>query len=331
MARIRSRPEDFRVEEIPLYPPLGHGDHTFVSIEKRSRTTEDVAQTLARFAGVRARDVGYAGRKDREAVTTQWFSVPALDPQRACELAGPGLRVHAAVRHPHKLRTGQLRGNRFRIVVREVAPDAGARAIGRFEALVRDGMPNRFGAQRFGRDGDNALRAQAILRGEVGPGDRRAARFLISALQAAVFNAVLDARELPLPAIESGDVAMRHDSGGSFVVEDVERESARAAAGEVSATGPIVGPRLLAPQGRPGERERRVFERFGVSPESLRPPRGVRLRGARRSLRVFPFDADAAVLPDAITLSFSLPPGSYATVLLDEVLEGGVVSSDGPG
>jgi len=107
--------------------------------------------------------------------------------------------------------------------------------------------------------------------------------------------------------------------------------SARAAAGEVSATGPIVGPRLLAPQGRPGERERRVFERFGVSPESLRPPRGVRLRGARRSLRVFPFDADAAVLPDAITLSFSLPPGSYATVLLDEVLEGGVVSSDGPG
>jgi len=218
-----------------------------------------------------------------------------------------------------------------RIVVREVAPDAGARAIGRFEALVRDGMPNRFGAQRFGRDGDNALRAQAILRGEVGPGDRRAARFLISALQAAVFNAVLDARELPLHAIESGDVAMRHDSGGSFVVEDVERESARAAAGEVSATGPIVGPRLLAPQGRPGERERRVFERFGVSPESLRPPRGVRLRGARRSLRVFPFDADAAVLPDAITLSFSLPPGSYATVLLDEVLEGGVVSSDGPG
>ena len=87
---LRFEPEDFRVDEVPLYAPTGQGDHTFVRVEKRMRTTEDVARALARVAGVRPRDVGYAGRKDRVAVTTQWFSVPGLDPARARELALAG-------------------------------------------------------------------------------------------------------------------------------------------------------------------------------------------------------------------------------------------------
>jgi len=331
VARVRSRPEDFRVDEIPLYPPLGHGDHTFVSVEKRGRTTEDVATSLARFAGISARDVGYAGRKDRDAVTTQWFSVPALDPRRAMEFAGPGVRVQEAVRHPHKLRTGQLRGNRFRIVVREIASEARAAALARFEALAREGMPNRFGPQRFGRDGRNVERARALLRGEGGAGPRRDARFLISALQAAVFNDVMSRRDVPLCALEWGDVAMRHESGGSFVVEDLDCESRRAAAGEISATGPIFGPRLLSPRGRPAEREQAAFDRFGVAPEEVRPLRGIRLRGARRVLRVFPFDTDAVVRADEMELAFSLPAGSYATVLLEEILGVATASDDDSG
>jgi tRNA pseudouridine13 synthase len=266
VARIRSEPEDFRVEEIPLYPPLGHGDHTFVSVEKRRRTTDDVANSLARLAGVKPRDVGYAGRKDREAVTTQWFSVPGLDPRRALEFASPGIRVVEAALHPHKLRTGQLRGNRFRIVVREIDPDVRSGALARFEALCRSGMPNRFGPQRFGRDGENVARAQQILRGEAPRIDRRTARFLISALQAAVFNAALHARDLPLDALECGDVAMVHESGGSFVVEDLAREAPRAAAFEISATGPIFGPRLLSPVGRPAEREQAALAQFARAP-----------------------------------------------------------------
>ncbi len=99
MARLRSVPEDFRVEEIPLYCPTGEGDHTFVCVEKRLRTTEDVARALARIAGARARDVGYAGRKDRDAVATQWFSVPGLDPVGA----------RREPRHPESpLRVGSL-------------------------------------------------------------------------------------------------------------------------------------------------------------------------------------------------------------------------------
>jgi tRNA pseudouridine13 synthase len=320
VARLRSVPEDFRVEEIPLYRPTGAGDHTFVNVEKRLRTTEDVARALARIAGARARDVGYAGRKDRVAVATQWFSVPRLDPARARDIALPGVKVLEAVRHPHKLRTGQLRGNRFRIVVRDLDDRACASAVRQLERSCRLGMPNRFGAQRFGRGGENVQRAQRLLRGEAAVADRRAARFLISALQAAVFNAALAARETPLDALEQGEVAMVHASGGCFVVEDLAREAPRAAAFEISATGPIFGTRVLEPQGEAAERERAAIELLGVVPGNLHLPRGIRLRGARRPLRVRPEDASAEPIDGGLELCFSLPPGSYATVLLEELL-----------
>jgi len=320
VARLRSVPEDFRVEEIPLYRPTGAGDHTFVNVEKRLRTTEDVARALARIAGARSRDVGYAGRKDRVAVATQWFSVPGLDPERARDIDLPGVKVLEAVRHPHKLRTGQLRGNRFRIVVRDLDDRACASAVRRLERSCRLGMPNRFGAQRFGRDGENVQRAQRLLRGEGVTTDRRSARFLLSALQAAVFNAVLAARETPLDALEQGEIAMVHESGGCFIVEDLAREAPRAAAFEISATGPIFGTRVLTPRGEAAARERAASERLGVIPGNLKLPRGIRLRGARRPLRVRPEETRAEPTGGSLDLRFSLPPGSYATVLLEELL-----------
>jgi len=320
VARLRSQPEDFRVDEIFLYRPTGAGDHTFLHVEKRLCTTEDVARALARFAGVKARDVGYAGRKDRVAVATQWFSVPGLDPLRARDFAPPGVRVLDAARHPHKLRTGQLRGNRFRLVVRDVGVRACAAAAERLERSQRVGMPNRFGEQRFGRDGENVERAKRLLRGERAVADRRAARFLISALQAAVFNAALAARETPLDELELGEIAMVHASGGCFVVEDLAREAPRAAAFEISATGPIFGKRLLEPRGAAAERERAALEQFEVFPRDLQLPPGIRLRGARRPLRVRPGDATAEPIDGALVLHFSLPPGSYATVLVEELL-----------
>ena len=321
MARLRSVPEDFCVDEIPLYRPSGHGEHTYLHVEKRERTTEDVAHVLARYAGARVRDVGYAGRKDRVALTTQWFSVPGLDPERARELALPGVRVLDAIRHAHKLRTGHLRGNRFRIFVRDVAEQQLETAARRLERIRRIGMPNRFGAQRFGRDGGNADRGRRLLHGEGSRDDRRQARFLLSALQAAVFNAVLEDRQAPLDAVEVGEVAMVCASGGCFVVEDLAREAARAAAFEISATGPIFGTRVLEPLGEAGERERRALERFDVPTGALRVPRGIRLRGARRALRVRPGSATLEPRDDGLLLRFSLPPGSYATVLIEELLE----------
>lgn len=322
--RLRARPEDFVVDEVPLYPPAGEGEHTFVRVEKRGRTTEDVARALARLAGVRPRDVGYAGRKDRHAVARQWLSVPALAPERALAFEEEGLRVLEAVGHPHKLRTGQLRANRFEIVVRELAPAQVEAAPAALAACAAHGFPNRFGAQRFGRAGDNADRARRLLAGEAGPRERREARFLLSALQAELFNRVLDERPLPLDALEEGDAAFVHASGACFLVEDAAREAPRAARFEVSPSGPVFGTRMLEPTGRPGERERAARERAGLpDPATFRPPRGLRARGARRPLRARPEEASCgAEGTDAVRLVFTLPSGVYATVLVERLFAG---------
>jgi tRNA pseudouridine13 synthase len=322
MLRLRESPEDFRVDELPAYAPAGRGEHTFVRVEKRLRTTEQVARDLARAAGVRAGDVGYAGRKDRVAVATQWFSVPGLDPQRALALELPGARVLEAAPHPHKLRTGHLRGNRFEIAVRGATHEDAARARERLAEIGARGFPNRYGPQRYGRDGDNATRASALLAGEATRLARRDARFLLSALQARVFDAALAARPLPLDALEVGDLAMRHDSGGLFLVEDLAREAPRAAAFEISATGPIFGTRMPEPGGVVWGREREVMAAQGIDPGALRLPAGLRLRGARRALRARPDGAELEFAAGVLRLRFGLPPGSYASVLVAELLGG---------
>ena len=321
MARPPETPEDFRVDEIPLYPATGEGTHTFVHVEKRLRTSDEVARDLARAAGVRPAEIGYAGRKDRLAVATQWFSVPGLDPARALEIDVAGVRVLDAARHGHKLRTGHLRGNAFRITVRDVSEVAFETAARRLEAITAGGMPNRFGAQRFGRDGANAERGAELLRGGAAPRDRRQARFLLSALQARVFNAVLETRIGALGALERGDLALLHASGGMFVVEDPQAECERARTFELSPTGPIFGTRAPAPKYGVAEREAQVLAAQGV-PATLKPPRGIRLRGARRALRVRPGSARLERDSDAVVLHFTLPSGSYATLLMDELFGG---------
>jgi tRNA pseudouridine13 synthase len=317
--RIRARPEEFRVDEVPLYPPAGQGGHCFLRVEKAGRTTEEVARELARAAGAAPREVGFAGRKDRWSLATQWFSVPGLEPRAALGLDLPGARVLEAARHPHRLRTGQLRGNRFEILVRDVDASACAAAAERAASLARRGLPNRFGAQRYGRDRANAELGRRILRGEPGPRDRRAARFLVSALQAEVFDAVLAERGPAFDRVLVGDLAVVHASGGLFRVEDAEREAPRALAFEISATGPIFGTRAPAPGGEVADCERAALARHGI-PEELRAPRGIRLRGARRALRVRPLDLALEPAPAGLWVRFALPAGSYATVLLEALL-----------
>ncbi len=317
--KLAATPEDFVVEELPLYPPCGEGEHTFVRIEKRLANTEQVARSLARAAGVPAREVGYAGRKDRVAVARQWLSVPGLEPARALGLSGEGWRVLEAHPHRHKLRTGQLAGNRFELTIRELASAELAQAERRLPELAERGVPNRFGAQRFGRDRENAERGRAILAtGRLG-GDRRGARFLVSAYQAHLFNAFLERRSLPLDRVEAGEIAWKHDSGASFRVEDEAAENRRAVTFEISPSGPIVGTRMTRPMGAPGEREARWLAEWGL-PDPFVPPRGLRIRGGRRPLRVRPRELGwERTGDDALRLAFELPPGSYATVLVASV------------
>lgn len=321
--QIRTRPEDFRVFEEPLYEPTDEGNHTFLLIEKTGRTTEQVARDLSRASGVSQRDVGYAGRKDRHAVTRQWFSLEGVDPERALAFDLHSAEVLEARRHPHKIKTGHLRGNRFEIVLRADGPIDLIPITRRVEELLRRGMPNRYGEQRFGRDGDNAEKARRLLASGRPPRDRRAARFLISALQSEVFNAVLAERIDLFDSVLLGDLARVEESGGLFWVDDLDRDRARAEAFEISATGPIFGTRMRAPLDDAAALEQATFDRFGL-PDlgTLALPRGIRARGARRPLRVRPQGLTVETIEDGTGLSLrcGLPPGAYVTVLLDELV-----------
>jgi tRNA pseudouridine13 synthase len=234
------------------------------------------------------------------------------------------------VPHRHKLRTGHLGGNRFVIRVRGVSAPAEDRARSALEGIAQRGLPNRFGQQRFGRAGRNVDEARALLVGGRGPRDRRAARFLLSALQSDVFNRVLAARPTEVDELELGDVAQVVASGGLFVVDDVALASERAARFEISPTGPIFGSKMKQPAGAPAEREQRILADAGIPPSTeWRLPRGLRLPGARRALRVAVDDATLHRCDEDLELSFGLPPGSYATVLLEELF-GDLVDASRP-
>ncbi|MBJ22821.1 MAG: tRNA pseudouridine(13) synthase TruD [bacterium] len=321
--RIRSTPEDFCVVEEPLYATAGEGNHTFVFVEKRGRTTEQVARELARAGGVSPRDVGYAGRKDRHAITRQWFSLEGVEPERALDFELNSAEVLEAHRHPHKIKTGHLRGNRFEIVLRGDRPLELDPIRERAASLLRCGMPNRYGEQRFGREGDNAEQARRLLADGRPPRDRRAARFLVSALQSEVFNAVLEERTDALDDVLLGDIARVEESGGLFWVDDLARERPRAKAFEISATGPIFGTKMRAPTDDVAELERAIFDRLELPDlATLVLPRGIRARGARRPLRVKPEGLGIESIEGGLgfKLSVWLPPGAYLTVLLGELV-----------
>lgn len=326
MLKFTPSPETFVVEEIAAYEPVGAGEHTFLWIEKRGLTTMDAVRRLARLLGVDARDVGYAGLKDRSAVTRQWVSIPRVDPERARLIAEPDLAVLQASRHGNKLRTGHLRGNRFEIVVVLAASDEAALRA-RLESLAAGGVPNRFGEQRFGAAGDNAAVGLAILRGERRERDHRLRKLLLSAAQSAVFNRALELRAAGgLRSVLAGDVLQKVASGGLFITEDVAVDQARVDAGELAITGPMPGGREKEPP--PGTPARAVEDQaladVGATREDFERA-GRDLPGARRPFLVPLTLGDPPVQPDpapvgpeevALRLRFSLPAGSYATVVV---------------
>ena len=208
MAKFVPSPETFVVEEIPAYLPAGEGEHAYLWIEKQNLTTLEAVNRLARVLGVDARDVGYAGMKDRRATTRQWLSVLGVDTERAQAVAVEGMRVLAASRHKNKLRVGHLHGNRFEVVLGDLRAGEAETLEARLRELAERGVPNRFGRQRFGVAGDNLAHGLAVLRGERREPDARRRKLLLSAVQSAVFNRVLEVRaaEGGLLLVRDGDI-----------------------------------------------------------------------------------------------------------------------------
>ncbi len=156
-------PDDFFVEEIPLYVPCGSGEHLYLTVEKQGLTTFDLLNQAARSFNVPERDLGYAGLKDARAVTRQTISIPGVTREDGLKLDLPGVQVLTAEQHTNKLRPGHLAGNRFRIRIFETGQDARQRADDILTVLAVSGVPNRFGRQRFGILGNSHRIGRAIL------------------------------------------------------------------------------------------------------------------------------------------------------------------------
>jgi tRNA pseudouridine13 synthase len=321
--RIRCEPEDFHVEEILGFDPDGAGAHALLFVEKRGANTGWVAAQLARHAGVQTRDVGFSGRKDRHAVTRQAFSLPVpkdFDVARALDWRGEGYVVVHAARHGRKLRPGSHRANRFELRVRELrgAPAAIEACLG---GIARQGVPNYFGPQRFGREGANLRRALDWAAGTGTPRDRHERAFALSAARSFLFNEVLAAR------VRRGDwnrllagEAVMLDGRASFFaapVIDATLEQ-RCVAMDVHPSGPLPG----------GGESPATSTALQVETDALASRSDLiallvseRLEHERRSLRlpVREFDWSFEGL-DQLMLRFTLPRGAFATAVLQELL-----------
>ena len=319
-ARLRSVPEDFQVDERLGFEPSGAGEHLLVRVRKRGANTPWVARELARVAGVRPHDVGYAGLKDRHAVTTQWFSLPARrqGPAALAEARGEGWEVLEAHAHRRKLPRGALAGNDFRIVLRGF--DGGRDDLERRVGQLRQrGVPNYFGPQRFGRD----LANLAVLRGSPPPRDGRG--FVLSAARSLIFNAVLAerVRDGTWDRLLAGERANLDGRNSNFLVEapDAVLEQ-RTAALDLHPTGPLWGEGDSGTRGAVAALEEDIAGRYPALTDLLR---GAGLEAARRPLRMAVPDLSLAWLPEGdgrdCELRFSLRAGSFATVALRELME----------
>ena len=320
---MRRAPADFEVVEELGFTPSGDGEHDYLFVEKTARTTREAARELARHAGVADKVVGYAGMKDRNARTRQWFSVQRRPGTEVDwdSFDRAGLAVIEATRHGRKLKRGAHRRNRFRIVLRDVAEEACVRGVASLEErlarLGRDGAPNYFGEQRFGRDGGNLALAERLFDGRR---LRRSERSIaLSAARSAIFNDVLSARVAAgtWDRLLPGDVAGLDGTGSVFPVADVDDElRGRCRELDIHPTGPLWGRGAPATGGRPALLERDA----AAGRAGLATGLEAMTAAARRPLRVAVRDLEWHVEGTSLTLRFSLDRGSFATAILRELV-----------
>jgi tRNA pseudouridine13 synthase len=318
-AQIGATPEDFVVDEIPLYAQSGAGEHLYARIEKRGYTTPAMVRAVTRAAGVDERDVGYAGLKDKHAVTRQWLSLPSKARPPSEWKLPEGVTLIEHTRHSNKLRTGHLLGNRFRITLVTTDLSALEKATPVADLLRARGLFNYYGGQRFGRGGDGLRQALAWL--SDGAKLHGVPRFLTklypSVIQAEVFNRYFSARRaLGLERLLVGEVVRLNNAGAMFSVEDTEREGPRLASGDVHLTGPIFGPKARPTSAEAAALELSQLEELGLNHEA-REKLARLAPGTRRDLIAPISDLElrwAGV--GRLELEFSLPSGSYATEVI---------------
>ena len=311
------------MEEVLGFEADGEGEHLLLKVEKRGANTLWVARELARYAGVSPREVSYAGIKDRNALAVQHFSLwlgKRAQPDWAA-LEHVEFRVLSVARHRRKLRIGSLKGNRFRLALRNLSVPAAE--LGSRLAIIREqGVPNYFGPQRFGREGANITQVEALFSGQLTLRDRKLRGLLLSTARSLIFNAVLSRRveEHSWNTVLAGELCMLEGSHSVFHTERVDAMlMARAQAGDLHPTGPLWGRGESRASGDVAALETAIAHDYAVFSKGLE---AADLEQARRALRLPLKDLTwKAGESQALELEFFLPAGAYATAVLRELAD----------
>ncbi len=332
-------PRDFVVDEIPLYEFSGEGEHLVLHVRKKNLSTWEMVDIICNTTGAKAKEIGTAGLKDKNALTTQYISVPARIEEAIDKLDHPQIKILSKVRHNNKIRTGHLKGNRFFIRVKKVLPVAAQKLDQAIKHIKKDGMPNYFGYQRFGNDGDNYIIGQEIVEGKRKEKNKKKAKLFVSAYQSHLFNLWLSRRieisklcaglqadeaaevlnfdinlvkqiqKQPHPfKMLPGDLCMHYPYGAIFYAEDLESEAKLFWEKDRAPTGLLPGKKVKKSEDIAHTIEKEFDTQMNED-------------GTRRYAFVFPEDIETEYKEDKAwyELHFTLPKGSYATVLIEEL------------
>lgn len=327
-ASFKKSPEDFIVDERLPFELSGEGEHAWLHIQKKDCNTDWVAKALARIAGVRLRCVGYAGLKDRQGLTSQWFSVhmpgmPDPDWSQVEKIQGEvgKIKLLEAVRHSRKLRRGALKENRFTIHLRELKGATNMSSVieQRCQLIANRGVPNYFGKQRFGHDMANLSAAAFMFSRDDLRLPRHKKSLYLSASRSWIFNCVLSQRvkqanwDKKIP----GDVFILEGKTACFWDDDAADLDQRIRNGEIHPTALLWGEGKLRTQREAAALEMRIVDENPVFKQGLCK---FKVQQMRRALRVVPNNMTWQQKGADLLISFDLPSGCYATTILRELL-----------
>ncbi len=334
---FNSSPRDFTVEEIPLYEFTGQGEHLVLKVRKKEMTTWEMLDAISNHVGIRRRDMGYAGLKDKHAMTIQYISVLGVHEEKLKAFTHDKIKILETVRHNNKIRVGHLKGNRFHIRLKKVLGVQKDKLDSVLKWVKKNGVPNYFGNQRFGNDGDNWVDGKKLIEGTLKIRDRKTKEFLMGSYQSYLFNGWLSKRMemnhllekfseeetaqlmgLPEGSLKGtkeqpnffklveGDVMMHYPYGRLFNVEDLKEEAERFATKDIAPAGLLPGKKTKRAEGVAGLIEAPFAEEMN-------------LNGARRYawIQVTEIEKNYVEEKAHYELSFVLPKGCYATNVLD--------------
>ena len=317
-ALLKAECANFVVKEQLGYDMSGDGEFVAVKVRKTDCNTLFVGEQLAKFAGISARNMSYAGLKDRKAITEQWFSLqmPGQPTPDFSQFSREGVEILDVTRHQRKIRIGSLQGNHFEILLRNAEETDELKV--RLDFLAKNGFPNYFTEQRFGRDGNNLTQALRWANGEIKVKDRNKRSFYLSAARSEVFNLIVAKRiELGLAQqVLNGDILQLNGSHSWFVAdesEDLTQLQQRLIQQDILLTAPLIGEEDKSEV----DFENDIFAQHQALFDLMRQER---MKAARRPILMQPQQFQWQFEPNGLRLKFYLPAGSYATALVRELV-----------